>query len=404
MPEATDHLFVLAPSTAILFLAALLGICWIYLRQQNFLLWQCCAYASFTIPLGFQTVASPEVLNQYALLTGTLYLLGAWLLTKSWTERWNVAAQPKSALLIGAVSMAGIFHFSQTAPSLWARLYVLGAGTGFIMLLPIVAALRAERPKDWLDQILLVVSLIFTAFTLIRPLLISLFNFKDPAVYTDSAYWLLSSMSVLIFALIFTAVTVLIAFKDTVTQLRHERDHDGLTKALNRRAFHEAARQVIADKRRHPIAVLSCDIDHFKRINDTWGHDQGDIALQSVSSCLQRNVRDHDLVARMGGEEFVLLLTRIDLQGAERVAQRIQHELRFDGSVLPSGATLTLSFGITEITHAEHLEHALKEADELLYRAKNAGRDCVYVIGADYIDSLFEDTAPTGSGSHAQAS
>lgn len=400
MPE---HLFVLAPSMAIFFLAGLLGVCWLFLRQQNFLLWQCCAYAFLTIPLGFQTVATPAVLNQYALLTGTLYLLGAWFLTKSWTERWGVAAQSKAALLIGISTMAAIFHFSQNAPSLWARLYVLSIGTGFVMLLPIAAALRARRPKDWLDQILLAVSLVFTVFTLIRPLFISLFKFKDPAEYTDSVYWLLSSMSVLLFALIFTVVTVLIAIKDTVTKLRHERDHDVLTRALNRRAFHESARRVIGDKRRHPIAVLSCDIDHFKHINDTWGHDQGDRTLQAVSLCLQRNVRDHDLVARMGGEEFVLLLTRIDLQGAERVAERIQNELKSDRSVLPSGSTLTLSFGITAITHEEHIAHALKEADELLYSAKNAGRDRVHVTGKIYPDISFENTRPLGPVSHAQA-
>lgn len=271
------------------------------------------------------------------------------------------------------------------------------------MLLPIAAALRARRPKDWLDQVLLAVSLVFTVFTLIRPLFISLFKFKDPAEYTDSVYWLLSSMSVLLFALIFTVVTVLIAIKGTVTKLRHERDHDVLTRALNRRAFHESARRVIGDKRRHPIAVLSCDIDHFKHINDTWGHDQGDRTLQAVSLCLQRNVRDHDLVARMGGEEFVLLLTRIDLQGAERVAERIQNELKSDRSVLPSGSTLTLSFGITAITHEEHIAHALKEADELLYSAKNAGRDRVHVTGKIYPDISFENTRPLGPVSHAQA-
>lgn len=295
------------------------------------------------------------------------------------------------------------FYFSQNVPSLWARLYVLSIGTGFVMLLPIAAALRARRPKDWLDQVLLAVSLVFTVFTLIRPLFISLFKFKDPAEYTDSVYWLLSSMSVLLFALIFTVVTVLIAIKGTVTKLRHERDHDVLTRALNRRAFHESARRVIGDKRRHPIAVLSCDIDHFKHINDTWGHDQGDRTLQAVSLCLQRNVRDHDLVARMGGEEFVLLLTRIDLQGAERVAERIQNELKSDRSVLPSGSTLTLSFGITAITHEEHIAHALKEADELLYSAKNAGRDRVHVTGKIYPDISFENTRPLGPVSHAQA-
>jgi diguanylate cyclase (GGDEF)-like protein len=397
MPKAIDHLFVLAPSMAILCLAGLLGICWLFLRHQKFLLWQCCSYAFLTIPLGFQTIARPAVLNQYALITGTLYLLGAWFLTKSWTERWRVAAQPKAALIISIATAAAIYHFSQNVPSLWARLYILSAGTGLIMLIPIVATIRAARPKDWLDQILLVVSLVFMGFTFTRPLLISWFNFKDPAEYTDSAYWLLSSMSILIFALIFTVVTVLIAIQETVTELRYERDHDVLTKALNRRAFHESARKVIGDKRCHPIAVLSCDIDHFKRINDTWGHDQGDKTLQAVSLCLQRNVREHDLVARMGGEEFVLLLTRIDLHGAEHIAQRIQQELKSDGSVLPPGFFLTLSFGITAVKYAEHFQHALKEADELLYSAKNAGRDRVHVQGNAYPGISFENTRPLGS-------
>lgn len=154
---------------------------------------------------------------------------------------------------------------------------------------------------------------------------------------------------------------VAIAIRTTIRQLRNERDQDSLTQILNRRAFYELAHCRLEDKRLYPMAILAGDIDHFKRINDTWGHSRGDQVLQLVSATLQRNLRNHDLVARFGGEEFVLLLTRIDLAEAEQVAQRIRQELRSDHSVLPPNATLTMSFGIAPVKNARHLEHALKE-------------------------------------------
>ena len=140
--------------------------------------------------------------------------------------------------------------------------------------------------------------------------------------------------------------------------------------------------------------ILAGDIDHFKRINDNWGHAKGDEVLQLVSNTMQHNVRNQDLVARFGGEEFVLLLTRIDLQGAEQVAKRICMELRHDQEVLPQGLVLTLSFGIASIASKEQLQGALKQADHLLYSAKNAGRDRVHVEGRFYPDISFENTKP----------
>lgn len=138
------------------------------------------------------------------------------------------------------------------------------------------------------------------------------------------------------------------------------------------------------------MAVLACDIDHFKRINDAWGHERGDKVLQLVSATLQNNVREQDLVARFGGEEFVMLLTDIRPCDAELIAQRIQRDLGAKNPVLPSGPKLTMSFGISSITQSFQLEQALKEADQLLYQAKNAGRDRVHVSGVVYPDSSDE--------------
>ncbi|MPN44512.1 putative diguanylate cyclase DgcQ [bioreactor metagenome] len=134
------------------------------------------------------------------------------------------------------------------------------------------------------------------------------------------------------------------------------------------------------------MSVLACDIDHFKRINDAWGHERGDMVLQLVSSTLKNNLREHDLVARLGGEEFVLLLADITLREAELIAQRIQRDLGSKNTVLPTGPKLTMSFGISSITKPSQFEQAMKEADQLLYQAKNAGRDRVHVSGVFYPD------------------
>ncbi len=131
-------------------------------------------------------------------------------------------------------------------------------------------------------------------------------------------------------------------------------------------------------------------MDHFKRINDTWGHERGDQVLQLASATLQKNVREHDLVARFGGEEFVLLLIDTTLRDAELIALRIQRDLGSNNTVLPSGPKLTMSFGISPVTNPLQLEQAIKEADQLLYQAKNAGRDRVHVSGVTYPDIFID--------------
>jgi len=398
MSVANNHIFVLAPSLAILFLAGLLVVCWLIQRQQRFLLWLGTAYALAAIPLGFRSIAPFEVLNRHLVTAGALYLLGTWCLAMSLAERRHVSTRPRAALLVGALSLTALFYFTHVDPNLWFRLHLFSFGTGLILLLPVPAVFRNERPKYWLDQALLWSYMAYAVFTMLRPLLTLLLGYTELGdfLHSTSAYWVITLMSTLFFALLFTVLMCAVTIRETVDKLRRERDHDTLTKILNRRAFYETAQQRLADQRLYPIAILAGDIDHFKRINDAWGHDRGDLVLQFVSSTLQRNVRSNDLVARFGGEEFVLLLTRIDLEDAERVAQRIRFELSSDSTTLPHGPQLTMSFGISAITDPSQLENALKEADELLYGAKNAGRDRVHVIGRIYPDISFEHTIPMG--------
>lgn len=388
--SANYNLLVLTPPLALLVLAAVLIVAWFNQRSQRFLFWQACAYSLTALPLAAQTLIPLEVLTRYALLIGSIYLLGAWCLAKCWADRWRVSTHPHIALQISIVTLAVVYHFSWVNPIPWVRICSFSIGSGLVLMLPILQVRSRMSSLHWLDKLLLWLSIAFTTYTFTRPGLIWLLGYSDLRSLPKSPYWLLTLVSILNFALLFSLVMTAIAAKETVDKLRRERDLDALTQLLNRRSFQEYAQQRLADIRLYPMAVLACDIDHFKRINDSWGHKRGDEVLQLVSTTLKDSVRENDLVARFGGEEFVLLLTEISLKDAEAIALRIQRDLRLNNEVLPSGYTLTLSFGISALDSNTPLDQALREADRLLYEAKNAGRDRVHVSGGNYPDISIE--------------
>jgi diguanylate cyclase (GGDEF)-like protein len=153
---------------------------------------------------------------------------------------------------------------------------------------------------------------------------------------------------------------------------------DALTGLANRRFLMEALAPTLAAAQRHrlPLSLIMVDLDHFKAINDTWGHDVGDAVLQGFGQILQQETRQEDLTARYGGEEFVILLPYTDREGARRLAARIQEKLaakEFPGLDRP----VTASFGIAQLAAGDDAAALLKRADQALYLAKARGRDRV---------------------------
>ncbi|POA20279.1 GGDEF domain-containing protein [Pseudomonas sp. FW300-N1A1] len=154
---------------------------------------------------------------------------------------------------------------------------------------------------------------------------------------------------------------------------------DFLTGAYNRRALMVLGERELSRAIRNgrPLSVLQLDIDHFKRINDTYGHDGGDQVLKFFVRQLERIIRQHDVLARMGGEEFVILLPDTDLEGARLLAERLLKTLRkaplsHEGQCI--GVTCSLGVSAWRGT-GDSLEALLIRADQLLYQAKQQGRD-----------------------------
>lgn len=150
---------------------------------------------------------------------------------------------------------------------------------------------------------------------------------------------------------------------------------DELTQLLNRRGFDEgAARELACATRDHSsIGVALFDLDHFKRVNDAYGHEVGDRVLQRFAECLRVNLRATDVAARLGGEEFVVLLPGADLEATREYTERVRHTLSRPATdaTLPA---VTFSAGASAAVAPELIDDLLKRADMALYAAKSRGR------------------------------
>jgi diguanylate cyclase (GGDEF)-like protein len=192
-----------------------------------------------------------------------------------------------------------------------------------------------------------------------------------------------------------TAVMVVIVLTTMLSIIARQREvmkqlatTDVLTGLLNRRELMNIGEQEAARARRYhtSLSLLMLDIDHFKYVNDTWGHQTGDRALQSLAEVMMQVVREHDVVGRYGGEEFLILLPHTDAAAVQTVAERIRalvqsshHTLSDNGEVVH----FTVSIGVvTQSTDNTSLEDLISQADQALYKAKAQGRNRVAVASA----------------------
>jgi diguanylate cyclase (GGDEF)-like protein len=152
---------------------------------------------------------------------------------------------------------------------------------------------------------------------------------------------------------------------------------DPLTNVYNRRFFMQMLEQEMERTRRNgkPFSIIMFDLDHFKSVNDHFGHAAGDMVLKSVANMIKGRIRKTDCFARWGGEEFIILLPETTVGDAASLAEELRE--RLSNMALPEVGRVTASFGVAAYRPSDTIDTILLRADSMLYEAKAAGRNCV---------------------------
>lgn len=363
--------------TAILFLfAATFCAVWLAERRSWYLLHFAPAFLAFGLGMLVQTARIPADFGLNTMLYGMLYVsgtlsfvTGVMVRSGQCPSRWFVTIW--FAAIIGAL---GYFYYIDR--NLIVRIHIVSFGLGGI----IVSAawiMRSLARGSATDRVMFWLVLVFGLHFFLRTLLTSeLAAATSASTFLQSGFWTWVQFSASVFGVGMGLGLLLVVGLDVTARLRKERDTDPLTGALNRRGLQGRFQSLGAG--RHPlvISVVACDIDHFKSINDAYGHAAGDAVLITIAAAIRSAVRANDAVGRVGGEEFVILLQETTAEQAFHFAERLRGEIaRISFPRLPPDRSVTCSFGIAERRRGETLAHAIGRADQALYAAKNAGRN-----------------------------
>ncbi|MCX5849337.1 MAG: GGDEF domain-containing protein [Deltaproteobacteria bacterium] len=327
---------------------------------------------------------------------------------------------------IGCIALVGFFYF-QGITRATLNVLVIGSSVNIVFNLLIYAIIRTGLNKRFKDQSLTLIQMVMATFwimlivyyaDLLRSVVLILYivvfmfglfklnvwqflflsvfavaNYVAVLLllyktYPESINPKIDVLNILILAVVLPWFSLVGGY---ITKLRAQISHalstieqlaiiDDLTQVFNRRQMYKIleGQKALGDRGIHPFSICIFDLDHFKIVNDTFGHSAGDIVLRTVAQEAQKNLRNIDHIARYGGEEFILILTNLEIKEAIVCAERIRDitkKLVFDD--MPKEFKITISVGVTEYRPSEFIQNAINRADKALYRAKANGRDRV---------------------------
>jgi diguanylate cyclase (GGDEF)-like protein len=183
----------------------------------------------------------------------------------------------------------------------------------------------------------------------------------------------------------------MVLVRDMLVDVTERSETDALSGLFNRRGFEARVEPglVAAVRGGVPAALIACDLDHFKSVNDTWGHEAGDRVIRAFAALIRTSAPERAIGARIGGEEFAIFLPGANLQAGHLYAEALRASFAaqsVDG--LPAGTCFTASFGVAECEATDSLSDLRRRADSALYAAKRSGRDRVCVAAAIPTDAM----------------
>lgn len=377
--NGNNYLTLLSPVVGAIFTVFLISL-WVHNSKKTYILILASAFACYTIATGSRLFFIPSNASSLTLISSVFFIaciglgIEGCLRRKSKTLNYGLIA-----LIVTATLIINIYCYYFVENNLATRVYVISFANGTMAAIASYQ-LRPSREDPFVDKVIFLLFLLLSIQLFVRPLLL-----VDPAdlyigrkSFADSPFWLAMHFSLIVSAVLIGLTILFAIMTDITADLKKESATDVLTGVYNRRGFDERAAAVIESGKHHPVSLVVCDIDQFKSINDRHGHPAGDRVIEKLSSLLTAHVRNNDVVARIGGEEFAILLTECTPAGARSFAERVRILFEVPGiDALPGLSKTTASFGIASHRQGESLQQLMNRADRLLYEAKKTGRNRV---------------------------
>lgn len=300
------------------------------------------------------------------------------------------------AMAFGLIAPAAMIEWEMPWGSLPA-IFIHNFPFAVLSLLGLYAVMRGRRRKRATDWSLVVIIGLYALHFALRPFTQLAVGGAEMAGRLASPFAVVNEFALTVLLIALAVNLAAFAVFETVADLRARTRADPLTGLLNRQGLQHVLSLLDNQKQSVPPPyIILCDLDHFKSINDTYGHVRGDAVIRSFAQTLAANLRSGDACARIGGEEFCLLLHGPNLATAYERIEYIRAQFAAQSiSGLPAQIRVTASFGIAQMTTGFNFSDAYDRADHALYAAKEAGRNCVM---ADP-DTTTPRVLPTSSAS-----
>ena len=378
-PVSGQILGLFVPSITLILAAAFAGL-WLRMRNARHVLAFACAYTIVGFAfLVFHYFASPE--NVLAMVSVHVsYSVAGIIMFWGLYKRAGMHAPVRLFAAIQVITL--IFIATSIAEDdMRPWLYSVNVGHGLVFALA-ARDLMQGGIRNSIDKVIIWILAVCSAMFLARPVMsIMITQRMTVEVYKSSDYYALLMVFVGVLTLSLAMAMVAAVLQDQMSIVREDSENDHLTGLKLRRPFEQAAMDMIdkGGRQNTPVSMIVADIDHFKQVNDIWGHQAGDRAIVAFGELIQKMVRACDVCGRIGGEEFCIMIWDCEIEPAERLAERIREafaSLPHEG--INGDVRLTASFGVATGRSMEGFGKLFARADTSLYQAKHAGRNRVH--------------------------
>jgi diguanylate cyclase (GGDEF)-like protein len=318
------------------------------------------------------------VLASYASFLAALTVLNVGV-----ARKYSVPAPWIAMAIIFVASLVGCYLIQDMPRQSFVRMLIYQSPY-FIMQAMAAGIVAQAKARSALDNVLMGLLAASALQFLSKPFLFRTFGGTgdSPDQYLSTIYALFSQSMGTIFAIAVALMLLVILVRDVLAEANARSETDMLSGLLNRGGFEAHAAAALQEARRLgvPASLVISDLDHFKSVNDNFGHAAGDTVIVTFARFLRSAMADHHLAGRIGGEEFAVLLPGTNLVAARLFAEGARNafaSLTVDG--MAPTKRFTASFGVAELAGGETISDLMERADKALYLAKNSGRDCVKI-------------------------